>query len=761
MGDEFRHHRHGDLARCGGTHVEADRGMQPIQVDVRERPGVPKAPQHGADLHLRSDQADVGGRRAEGVARALQIHGVSARDHDAVGGGGRPELREARLEGRVGDDPAGQGEAFLVGERGSIIDDRHAKAGTSRDLAEVPAHVSGPEEDQGRSGDRFDEDLDLAPAEQAGRARLRLREAEGEPLGCLVLDDLAGRVDDIRLHASTPDRPDESPRLAHEESHRLLARRAAVRRDDGGEGSALAGGPQSGDLLEDVEHGRRGSYHPTGPDPVRMFDIMIPPLVRPSSPGSARVLGLGLVLGLLLASSAGYACADGEKELRRDAIVRVVERARAAVVSIHTTHLMRRMYYGFELPPVEGKGIGSGAIFHPGGYVITNAHVIARASRVLVDVTTADGGTKTHEARIVAVDLPHDLAILRLMAREGEPPASFAYLELGRSDDLMMGETVIALGNPFGIGFTVTRGIIGGLHRNLRATPEEDPNAPPPNGPEDGRLVWDDLSENVLDDFIQTDAAINPGNSGGPLLDVTGRWIGVNTAIWSRRQTAAEGIGFAVPVDQVRSLLTRAFKRRLIQGDWLGLELEAATDGVAEVRYVYPKGPAQGLGLKPGDRVRSVDGTPTPTLFDVNWQLAFPGLGAATRLEFERDGTVLPNVVRLKLAPVATNGLSDKHLGFMATDFTDAEGQAQMLPLNAGVLVIRTRTGGPADQIGLEPGDLIIRLGSYRIRHTDDLLLFLQYVVPGDLVEVQIVRNVGAGHGRRLLREKVGMMEAQ
>ena len=129
-------------------------------------------------------------------------------------------------------------------------------------------------------------------------------------------------------------------------------------------------------------------------------------------------------------------------------IVRAVEKARAAVVSIHTTQLVwKRNWYSFEPPrPVEGKGIGSGVIFHPAGYVITNAHVISRATSILVDVHLEVGQAKTREARIVAVDLPHDLAILRLVPAEGEPgEVRYPYLPLGRSDDLMVGETVIAM----------------------------------------------------------------------------------------------------------------------------------------------------------------------------------------------------------------------------------------------------------------------------------------------------------------------------
>ncbi|MHC5010488.1 MAG: S1C family serine protease, partial [Planctomycetota bacterium] len=312
---------------------------------------------------------------------------------------------------------------------------------------------------------------------------------------------------------------------------------------------------------------------------------------------------LAAALGVL-AVSLRPARADGDPEARRSPIVRAIERSRHAIVAIHTTQIIERHLYGFELPPVEGKGIGSGTIFHPGGYVITNAHVLNRASEVLVDVTLEGGETLTHEAGIFAVDVPNDLAILRLLRPEkGEPLPAYPFLRLGRSNDLMIGESVIGVGNPFGIGTTVTTGVIGALDRTLRFSGSRQND------------------EEIFDDFIQIDAALNPGNSGGPLLDVTGRWIGVNTAIWNRRLDA-EGIGFAIPVDRVRSLVGRAFKRRLMTGDWLGIELEEGEGGQARVRYVFPKGPAHGSDLRPGDILTRVNGEPTPTLFDLRWQMA-------------------------------------------------------------------------------------------------------------------------------------------
>ncbi len=480
-----------------------------------------------------------------------------------------------------------------------------------------------------------------------------------------------------------------------------------------------------------------------------------------------RILALRLrpvaVLAAVLVAASGLVASEvragGDREARRSPIVRAVERSRAAIVSIHTTQVLRRNWYGIELPPVEGKGIGSGAIFHPEGYVITNAHVVARAREVLVDLISADGEPQTHDARIFAVDLPNDLAILRLLPNEGEQAGErrYPYLQLESVNDLMVGETVIALGNPFGMGLTVTTGVIGGLDRTLRTSRQPVPGQP-------GRRAPDTLAtggERVFDDFIQIDAAINPGNSGGPLLDVTGRWIGVNTAIWNRRLTVAEGVGFAIPIDRVRSLVGRALKRRLVRGDWLGVEFEEGSGGTARVRHAFPKGPGYEGGLREGDEVLTLDGRPTPTLFDLRSQLAFLPREVTVRLGVRRDGRVRAEPLPIRLRPVPTDRLSAKHLGFVAADVSDKENREQRLAFDAGVVVRTLLPESPAARIGLEAGDLVVGLGTYRIRHSDDLLLFLQYVEPGDLVQVKVLRPLRLRSGRFVREEKAGLLVAE
>jgi serine protease Do len=183
---------------------------------------------------------------------------------------------------------------------------------------------------------------------------------------------------------------------------------------------------------------------------------------------------LSLLLAALAVGAAAPrpAAADGEAEARRSAVVRAVEKAQPGIVSIRTNQIvMTRNWYDFftyeEVPKEREGSLGSGAIFHPDGFVVTNAHVIARASKVFVQVMQGTPEEVEREAQVVAVDLDNDLAVLRLLAPAGAPRPTYRFLPLGRSDDLMIGETVIAVGNPFGVGVTVTTGVVSALRRSI------------------------------------------------------------------------------------------------------------------------------------------------------------------------------------------------------------------------------------------------------------------------------------------------------
>jgi len=437
-------------------------------------------------------------------------------------------------------------------------------------------------------------------------------------------------------------------------------------------------------------------------------------LHRPASPRSLLLL---LLLALGLAGAPASVTAEGERPLRRNLVVKTVEKARKAIVSIRTNEIVQRSWYdiwgrGYRGQPYERDGgLGSGAIFHPDGYVMTNAHVISRASKIFVGIPVLGGKGAKDEYMVrvalpLAIDIENDLAILRLLPDPDSPNQKYPFISLGRSSDLMVGESVIAMGHPFRLGLTVTSGIIGALNRRL------------------------ELGGRVFDDFMQVDAAINPGNSGGPLFDVTGRWIGVNTAIYNRA-LGADGIGFAIPADRVRSLIAKAFKRRVIAGDWLGLEFEEGENGAAMIKEVFAKGPAIKSVLRKGDRIGAVNGKRTPTLYDLRMALLTVPESAPVHLGVLRRGKPLrSNPVAVAMRPIPTGRLSARHLGFTAEDTGESN----------GVLVAAVRADGPAARMKLRVGDLIYGLGQWKIENTEDLLMFLQLVEPGHMVQVKIKR---------------------
>ncbi len=233
---------------------------------------------------------------------------------------------------------------------------------------------------------------------------------------------------------------------------------------------------------------------------------------------------------------------------RRTPVVRVFDAAKDAVVNISTRRLVnaRSRFFGYRDDPFDDifispfrrrnvaiQSLGSGFLIHPDGYIVTNEHVVRRATKITV--FGADG--VSHPARVIATDAEHDLAILKMDRPDGQPLAA---LPLGRSDDLMIGETVVAIGNPKGYRHSVTSGVISALNRELAFN---------------GNVKYTGL--------IQTDASINPGNSGGPLLNVNAEVIGINTAIYGPHADFS-GTGFAIPVDRAKAFLAQvsgAFNR--------------------------------------------------------------------------------------------------------------------------------------------------------------------------------------------------------
>lgn len=275
-----------------------------------------------------------------------------------------------------------------------------------------------------------------------------------------------------------------------------------------------------------------------------------------------------------------------------------IGKATPAVVSVHSSKeipkeanpMLRdpvlRRYFGDlqnQMPPEMLKGVGSGVIVTQDGYILTNNHVISEADEITVKL--ADG--RSAKAKVVGTDPDTDLAILKVDLKK------LPVIAIGNSDKTQVGDIVFAIGNPFGVGQTVTHGIISATHRT-------------------------DLGINTFENFIQTDAPINPGNSGGALIDVHGNLIGINNAIYTRTG-GFQGIGFAVPVNLAKEVMSDLINQGHVTRGWLGISLTKLTDEVRQA-LKYPKGdgaaiaavirggPAHTAGLRPGDIIINVDG---------------------------------------------------------------------------------------------------------------------------------------------------------
>jgi serine protease Do len=396
-------------------------------------------------------------------------------------------------------------------------------------------------------------------------------------------------------------------------------------------------------------------------------------------------------LAVLLALLPGSPAAPGEeaaappretRALRRTPVVEVFESARDAVVNISSTEVVEvrdpfdQLFQGFfrSAPrTMRRTSIGSGFVIHPQGYIVTNAHVVARST----DRTVTFAGGREYDARVVAADREHDVAILKIEA--GHPLRT---LPFGRSADLMVGETVIAIGNPLGYQHTVTAGVVSAVDRDL----------------ESGGAV-------VMRGLVQTDASINPGNSGGPLLNVLGELVGVNTAIIGD----AQNIGFAIPVDQLRSLLPDLLdvERRYRVASGLVL-----ARGEPRVESVERNSPAERAGVEPGDIVRAVDGAPVGEGVDFWIALIGRGPGDVLELELLRGGRTVRAEMRLEGRPRPdAAALLRERIGVAVRPLPGGVARELRLPRGQGLVVIEVAPASPAGGIGIQPGDVLLAVG--------------------------------------------------
>ncbi len=395
----------------------------------------------------------------------------------------------------------------------------------------------------------------------------------------------------------------------------------------------------------------------------------------------------------------------------------VVHRVAPAVVNVYAARVVEnrnpfladpffRQFFGGGMPREQvERSLGSGVIVDPTGLVVTNYHVIADASEVKIALSDK----REFAADIVLKDQRSDLAVLRIKGTKERFPT----LEFANSDELQVGDVVLAIGDPFGVGQTVTHGIVSALARTQ-------------------------VGISNYQFFIQTDAAINPGNSGGALVDINGRLVGINSAIYSR-SGGSQGIGFAIPANMVRVVVASAEGGSgAVQRPWLGAKLQEVTSEIADslglkrptgalVASVVPGGPAARAGIKTGDLIVSVDGQTVddPNAFD--YRFATKPLGGTAQIGLVRQGKDL-------VVPVALQGLPDTprdelkirgrspFLGATVANLSPAlADELRLDPQSEGVVITSVADGSTAQSIGFQKGDIVVSVNDHKITRSSEL----------------------------------------
>ncbi len=404
---------------------------------------------------------------------------------------------------------------------------------------------------------------------------------------------------------------------------------------------------------------------------------------------------------------------DANRAARRTPVVEVVERTSGSIVNISSTARTIRsvrsplglMFEDFFQIPTESTNLGTGFVIHPDGYIVTNAHVVTRATELAV--TLADG--EEYEAEMVASDVEHDLAVIKINPKPG---VILKPIPWGRSDDLMIGETAIAIGNPVGLQHTVTTGVISALDRDVQFSQ---------------RVAYHNL--------IQTDASINPGNSGGPLLNIHGELIGINTAI----RGDAQNIGFAIPVNQLRDVLPGMLdieKRYRVE---IGMKIEGPD--AARVVGLREKSPAYEAGVRLGDVLVEVDGIPIGEAVDYHIAMLGRRPGDDLRLKTSRHGKVQEVTFPLRAIPKPDGAaLAEKLYGMKLEPLSLAMARRLGVPQNTGLLVVEVTPNSPADRLDVRRGDLLVQLGQLRVRDLDGIGLELERVTRDEARYIHIWR---------------------
>jgi len=447
----------------------------------------------------------------------------------------------------------------------------------------------------------------------------------------------------------------------------------------------------------------------------------------------ARIAMIALFAFLVCGPYGRLAAHEGEVGSRRTAVVEVVERLSPAVVNISTDIYESRPanpFFGMQRDPFfdeffnrffgpqgerrqKRKSLGSGVLVDRKGHILTNHHVILRASEI--HVTLVSG--KEYKGELVGSDPGSDLAVVKIAIEEEIEPA-----RLSISSDLMIGETVIAIGNPFGLSHTVTTGVISALNRSIQS------------------------GDQVFKDFIQTDASINPGNSGGPLLNIRGEVIGINTAIYSE----AQGIGFAIPADRARRVVDDLITFGEVQAAWFGIEVQGLDDKLAKylgyegtqgvlVTEVYPGSPAEKAGIEVQDILVQADQTELASPEAFADLLRRMTVNDDITLRVFRKGKYRKKTVKSVALPEAmAENYCQRSLGIRVGELTN---KAMIGAGIKGVEITEVTRGSQAERVGLQPGDVLLKINDRRIPNVQEFRKEFSKLRCRSHVTLQILRG--------------------
>ncbi len=385
-----------------------------------------------------------------------------------------------------------------------------------------------------------------------------------------------------------------------------------------------------------------------------------------------------------------------------------------------------RQFFGDRPMSEKVQSLGSGVIIDPEGYILTNNHVIQDVDEI--KVTTLDG--KTYDAKVVGKDDETDIALIKV-----EPEEPLKSIPLGDSDILEVGDWVMAIGNPFGFGHTITVGVVSAKGRSLV-------------------MPYDELP---YQDFIQTDASINPGNSGGPLLDVHGRLVGINTVIASKTGQSA-GIGFAIPINMIKNLLDDLKDKGVVIRGWLGVTIQTLTDDLAKnlglsstkgalISEVVEDSPADKAGIQKMDVVISYDNVEIKDSGHLSRMVAGTSVDKEINITVIREGKEKKFTVDIGERPkdlsnlkAKTDGVSSD-FGMTIQEITPDMAHQLGIKKSSGVLIADIEPGSPADKAGLQRQDIILEINKQKITSIGDYHKAMESLTSTDGAILYVLRG--------------------